>query len=770
MTRRFSLVLILLFGMTLQLIPARGQNPTTTAVPTPQTQRTSQTDEDVVRITTSLIQFDAVVTDKNGVPVTDLGADEFEIRENGEKRKITNFSYVPLASVTATVESTTTPADKKGSPSPPSAPPPPAPIALRPEQVQRTIALVVDDLGLSFESVKYVRRALNNFVDEQLQPGDIVAVINTSRGVGALQAFTSDKRQLHAAIDRVRWNPLGRGGISPFAPIEGDDIASETRAEMGGADPSAASAGLDEFSDELFTVGTLGTLSSLLRGLKDLPGRKSVMLFSDGIKILNSDGLSPYVLDDLRRLADLANRASVVIYTIDARGLPALELTAADNVRGLHSTTIIQGAPSSGGYSTTAGLGRVAQTQGTIAGGSLLSNRVSTSLAKRRTEVFDSQQGMNYLAEETGGLAIRNSNDLIGGLKKMLDGEQGYYLIGYVPNDETFDPARARFNKLTIKVKRPGLKVRYRSGFFGVKDADTGPAAPVTRAEQLAHAVVAPFASGAVDVRLTSLFANDATSGSFMRSVLHVDGTRLTFTDEPDDWRRVVFDIMAVTSGVGGEVIDQISRTENLRVRGETYREIIENGFDYIITVPIKRPGAYQLRTALRDTATERMGSASQFIVVPDLNKNRLVLSGLIINGFDPVKLKRSAESGNTPGGRVQPEPQAGPGVRRLRRGLVLEFGYLIYNAALDKATQRPRLQTQIRLFRDGRQVFAGDLLPFDAGTQTDLKRLNAGGRLQLGTDMPIGDYVLQIIVMDPLAKENQRTATQWMDFQVIDK
>jgi hypothetical protein len=60
--------------------------------------------------------------------------------------------------------------------------------------------------------------------------------------------------------------------------------------------------------------------------------------------------------------------------------------------------------------------------------------------------------------------------------------------------------------------------------------------------------------------------------------------------------------------------------------------------------------------------------------------------------------------------------------------------------------------------------------LPFDPGAQIDLKRLNAGGRLQLGTDMPVGDYVLQIVVMDSLAKEKLRTATQWIDFQISDK
>ena len=763
MKKQSSLALILIFSL---LATVLGQNPTPA-----QTGRPAN-DDDVVRISTNLIQVDAVVTDKDGKQVTDLRADEFEIQENGQKQKITNFSYVPListASPSGTSEtSNNTNADVRTSQ--PSAPPPSrGTVTLRAEDVRRTIALVVDDLGLSFDSIQYVRRALKKFVDEQMQPGDMVAVVTTSVGVGAFQQFTSDRRLLHATIERVRWNPLGRSGLSPFAPIEGEDFASETRAaQVRSADPRIASESLEEFSDELFTVGTLGALNHVIKGLKDLPGRKSVMLFSDGIKILNSEGRSIYIMDDLRRLTDLANRASVVIYTIDSRGVPILEMTASDDVRGMR-TPIIQGSPGRGGYTTTAGSGGFATSRsGTVAG--MSDNRVNLGLQQRRTELFNSQQGMNYLADETGGLAFRNSNDLAGGLKKMLEGEQGYYLIGYLPNDETFDPNKARFNKLTIKVKRPGLKVRYRSGFFGVKEEDVRPAAPVTRAQQLVRTINAPFASGAIEVRLTSLFANDVTSGSYMRSIMHIDANKLTFIEEPEGWRKVVFDIMAITFGLRGEVVDEISRTENLRVRGESYSQIMENGFDYIFTVPIKMPGAYQLRTALRDSATQRIGSANQFIVVPDLNKNRLALSGIIVSGFDFDKLKARAEISNASGGKLLPEPRAGAGDRRMRRGLVLEFGYLIYNAQLDKTTQRPRLQTQIRLFRAGNQIFAGDVLPFDSGTQADLKRLNAGGRIQLGTDMSPGDYVLQVIVTDTLAKEKQRTATQWIDFTLSDK
>jgi len=98
----------------------------------------------------------------------------------------------------------------------------------------------------------------------------------------------------------------------------------------------------------------------------------------------------------------------------------------------------------------------------------------------------------------------------------------------------------------------------------------------------------------------------------------------------------------------------------------------------------------------------------------------------------------------------------------------MMDYGVVIYNAQLDKSTQKPRLNTQVRLFRNGRQVFAGGERPFDATNQTDVKRLAASGALILGTDLTPGEYVLQLVVTDSLADRKYRTVTQWMDFDIL--
>ena len=363
----------------------------------------------------------------------------------------------------------------------------------------------------------------------------------------------------------------------------------------------------------------------------------------------------------------------------------------------------------------------------------------------------------------------------------MLDDQRGYYLIGYRPDDSTFDPktGRRNYHTLTVKVKgRPGLKVRYRSGFYGITDKELRPDLS-TRGQQLLKALSSPFASAGIKLNLTSLFGNDQQVGSFVRSLLYIDGQDLTFTAEAEGWHKAVFDVLAVTFGDDGRIVDQISKTHTLRVRGATYERIRQNGLDYLIILPIKKAGAYQLRTAIRDAASERVGSAAQFIDVPNIYKNQLTLSGLVLSGVDPANARNgSTESATTNGATPstsrlgsgdisdQVDPQAGPAVRRFRNGMMLHYSFLIYNAQLANAA--PQLQIQVRLLRDGQPVFVGQTQPFNASNQADLKRLATGGILRLGTDMGPGEYILQVIVSDALAKEKYGRATQWIDFEIV--
>jgi hypothetical protein len=232
-----------------------------------------------------------------------------------------------------------------------------------------------------------------------------------------------------------------------------------------------------------------------------------------------------------------------------------------------------------------------------------------------------------------------------------------------------------------------------------------------------------------------------------------------------------------VTFGDNGVVVDEIGRTHTVSVKGARYQRMLKDGFVYFVTVPIKKPGAYQLRIAVWDHGSERVGSASQFIEVPDVKKNRLTLSSMVLTELDAETLKQAtsgaADSANQPAttGRTEGEettdPRKSAAVRQFQRGHVMSYGIVVYNAHLDKATGHPQLQTQVRLFHDGKPLFTGKELPYELENPIDLKRLAASGAIQLSTTMEPGEYVLQIIVTDLLADQKHRVASQWMDFEV---
>lgn len=734
--KRRHLNALLLSGLLVSSGQTQQPKPSPTPASAGQSQPQKPDDVDVVKITTNLVQVDAVVTDKDGKLVTDLRPEEVEIFEDGRKQKITNLSYNMTETTAAELPAKEKSADKvidKNTPSAPSS-------RLKPEDIRRTIAIVVDDLGLSFASTHFVRRALKKFVDEQMQPGDLVAIIRSSGGMGALQQFTTDKRQLYAAIERVKFYMNGRNGIGAFGSIE--PPASGPR----GAEMDAANEELNEFRQDMFAVGTLGAVSYVVKGLRDLPGRKSILLVSDGFRIYNLDdpARNYLALEKLRRLIDEAGRASVVIHTMNATGLQTLGLTAADNLN---------------------------SSDGTAARSF---EDIEQQLTNRRNEAFETQEGLNYLAHETGGIAIRNTNDLSKGIRRVLEDQKGYYLIGYRPDNSTFDPRTGRrtFHKLTLKVTRPGkFTVRMRNGFYGVTDAERTP--PRTLGQQMMGALTSPFGATGVHLQLTSLFANDAKAGSYMRSVLHIEGRDLTFTDEPNKMHKCVFDVVAITFGDNGVAVDQpIGKTYTLVLTDEVYKRAIRDGLVYYTTVPIKKAGAYQLRLSLRDTATERIGSASQFIEVPDLKKNRLALSGLILRGTNVRQA--SGNAGPAPGtnpideGAEQGSADASPAVRHFKGGMLIDYAFFVYNARLSKTNNQPQLTTKVRIFRGSTLIFSGNENPYNVNSQTDLKRLTAGGQIQLGTDLVPGEYTLQVIVTDLNADEKHRTVTQWMDFEIV--
>lgn len=752
----------------------QGQNPTSTA----QSQQGNSEEDEVVRITTNLVQLDVVVTDKDGRQVTNLSAEDFEIREDGRAQAISNFSYISTVGATPPAN-TTAAAAATAAVAPPTRAAPVRPARLSPRDVRRTIVLLVDDLGLSFESVARLKPTLHKFIDTQLQPGDLVAIIRTGGDVGALQQFTTDRRQLHRSIDSVRWNSCSRQGLYAFSASTLDLFATPPRSGAFGMPPrpipgeggySACSAGA--------LLSSMNAIRFVLQGMRELPGRKSMIIISDNLPVEDrrSQGStitgipqggegaaavsvepargSLSVAAPLRRISELAIRASVVIYGIDVRGLPDVSVISAPDIS----------VPSVSGMTPS---GRSARFN--LPGNEIDSGReVGASLAR-----------------QTGGRLIYNTNDIGGSLRRVMEDQKGYYLIGYRPGGETFN---RRFHKISVRVKRPGLTARTRTGFYGVTDEEARPAPPTAR-DQTLTALMSPFGAGAISLRVTPLFADSPETGSILRSLLHIDARDLAFTDEPDGAHKATIKVTGVIFDDNGGVAGEHRRTHTLTLRGQTYERVLAEGFSFVFNMPVKKAGAYRFRVAVRDEASARLGAAGQFVEVPDLRNGRLALSGIALTGALDARGERNAAApgaqnaaalrpaSGTPapvGGGAPDEARgagdvgASPAVRRFHPGMSLEYEFFIYNAQPDKATNRPRLMMQAQLFRDDQLVYAGDAAPLDLGELANPKLALARGQLALGGKFPPGEYTLQLVVTDALAKEKHRTATQWIDFDIV--
>jgi VWFA-related protein len=664
-----------------------------------------------IRIDVNLVQVDTVVTDSRNRRVTDLTAADFELLQDGKPQTITNFSYVTHPAPPAPAPRATASAAAK----PAKGDVPPPPITVEPAAVHRTLALVVDDLGLAGDNIAPVRNAIRKFVDEDMRPDDLVAIVRTGAGMGALQQFTTDKRLLHEALDHVKYGD-GRVGMGSFTPL-----GSGPRGR-GAAQQVAA----NHFRDDALSVGSLGAIRYVVNEMAGFPGRKSVVLFTENIELVFRGTTDEMVQQAVQQLSDAANRAAVAIHAVDPRGIADFNVNAQDNT------------------------------------GRMSARRVSRVPAQREQQMETSQQGMFALSEATGGLFMQGVNDLSGELRKAADDSDGYYLLGYHPDATTFDDnGTSKYHRLQVRVKKSGLHVRSRDGFFG----QPGGAAQTelhTRDAELNGALQSPYA-GAIHPRMTAVFSNTAKSGTFISALVHFETSDLKWSDEADGGHKSTIDLAAATFDENGLALAAVNSTFPLTLNAKEYGAAVKNGLVYSLYVPIAKPGPYLVRAALRDPATENTGSAEKFVEVPDVAAGHLALSGVVMQD---ATTQASVEMPHGPAPRV--DMTGGTARRVFRRGMPVTYSYEILNVNASTG-QKPDVDVECRLFHDGAQVVTNKVALEIPADTPDPHRLIGAGRLSVGTNLPLGEYVLQVIVTDKAAKNKLNVVEQSMDFEVVE-
>lgn len=702
--------------------------------------------DSVVRISTQLVQIDAIVTDGKGKHIEDLSEEDFELTIDGKPQPLSYLKLIRLVEPAAAAAEE----PERKAPMPTLTQMPTR--RIEEEKVRRTIALVVDDLGLSFSSIYFTKDALRRFVDEQMQEGDLVGLIRTSGGFGIYQQFTSDKRILYAAIDKLRFALNGRKQI-PFTLSSSSSLMGrndvfqtpaekqhEERAARRGPDLTAnrenqnantqrdtemqeektreGDKAAEVFRESVFASGTLGALNYVVRALRPLPGRKVAVILSDGLRLrLDDTRFGVDMQRRVRNLIELANRSSVAFYSVNVEGLippipdPAVESIAdatVDNYSG--------------------------------------------------ADAFN--DGLRTLAYDTGGLALYNNNrtDLL--LKRAVDDNRSYYLLGFDPEDDKFD---RKHHKIRLKLKRPGLAIRTREGFLGIEDAKAREV-PATREGQLLSALFSPFGAREIPYQVTSLFFSSTTGQPVIRSYFHIDCSKLKFKEEENGMKSLTMELANFTFNEAGMIVESYAQSFQVRLDEARYKRAMAEGLTYLSDFPVKKPGAYQFRSALRDASSGQLGSSSQFIQVPDVSKGRFALSGIILN-----RVENGAAASTSQGGDVlNATIAANPAARRFATNSEIEYLASVYNPRVDKQRGKPALQLRFELYREGKPVFQSPERPVGAGRPTDPKWtwIDCGGRFQLKNFSP-GDYLLRLVIRDELRSGKDASVEQWIDFTV---
>jgi VWFA-related protein len=713
-------------------------------------QTSEQKNQPAIRLETELVQIDVVVTDEKGKLVRELRREDFELFEDGKRQQITHF-----AAGTSIKPATWLKAERK--PNDPNAGGNKIGSTATEVRAGRYLVIAVDDFHLEAGNLLQAKRVLHRFIEEQMVAGDQIAFITTSGNIGLYQQFTTDRTILERAIDRLSvqtrtvTSSLDVPRITDYQAElidRGDREALELavellqreqpsgspsqRREPGGRNASAAPAGSSVESPEVtqvkakarsivtqnayFTRTTLDTLNEVIRSLRQLTGRKLLVLLSDGFLL---GGNSSSQIHEIQRITDAATRSGVVIYSIDARGL---------------IVTV------SGGDASTP---------------ATISSQNPGAQSRIEHGAIEAQRdGLNALARDTGGFLLTNNNDLNLSLQRILDDNEAYYVLAYEPPETRRD---GRFHRIDVRIAdRPELKVRTRKGYLAPaaakvekpekkKEKETeqlsekqkekaAKEASAAKEAQIKSGLVSLFPIRDIPIEMTLDFIDVAGSGPMGVINAHIAGGALELL-QVNGLHNGSLDIATAIFDERGKVANSFSERIAINLKPDSLAAAVKQGFSYLKYVPLK-PGVYQARVALREEGTARLGSAFCWVEIPDLAKRQLELSSVFLTTAEVDEGKPS-----------QLRPSAS---RRFRSGGKVDFLVFAYNAKMDKGS--PDVVVQSQVYAGSKLIYASPLAKITPAPDGDLQRLPYAARVSLN-GFVAGEYELRLMAIDRTTK-----------------
>lgn len=687
----------------------------------------AQAQEDVVKVKSNLVNIDVIVKDKKGKYVPDLKAEDFTITENGVTQKI-EFFDAPLLQ---------TDPGKPGEEVAATAP-------------RNYVSLVLDYQTTDVTNLKPVREGAIKYVREQVTDADAVAVLSVTNGLQMLQSFTQDKAKLIACLENLDSSIDSKnfeqrdisdriGNLRDFLN-SAESTPGAIESPAGGAAAARvmiAQRVLQQFIRMRTALSmqqarpVLAALAAIAEGLRPIPGKKTLVLFSQGF-------VSPAVLDwQVQTTIDIANRANVAIYIIDSAGLRAA-------------------APASGSLVPSSPL----------AGASAIANQEQRIRAVGGETVFDTirQEGQTReydilyrISGDTGGKFLKGNNDIGQGLERINQEIQARYTLAYRSTNQNFD---GEFRKVKIEVRRPDTQIISRSGYYAIPPEEIVLLSPADKK------LLANFDGAQANPGLplfVSLSPFRTREGLYtVPLAIELPPSAVKF-ERKGDKRVMQLEVLGVLKIAPDRTLSRLGGNFDVNLSASDYERMLSNNIFYRQDLQLA-PGDYTIDLIVRDKQSGKIASRREQLVLPEPDAEFAAT---------PVVLSRYVE----PASELPPHPADFPDVfvhgktlirpsagRQFKSSDNLIMFLAVYNAANSSETQKPLVRVSVRLMKDGQPASKFFDYVLTEIQNQPVPHLTFAEYLRL-TNLAPGRYQVMIEVKDMVTRKSSK---QEAPFEIV--
>jgi VWFA-related protein len=639
-----------------------------------QTQRSGDQTE-VIKVTSNLVNLDVIVKDKKGKAVTDLKAEDFTVSENGVPQHIEFF------------DSTLTSENGAGRPAT-------AIVSTQPKPVNPTglprniIALVLDGQSTELANLKHVREGIEKYIRERISDSDSVALFSISGGLQLLQSFTRDKAKLLAAVNKastssnVSKTSEARGLAQDINSIREKLSAAPTEpipeTPAGGAAGSAAAEALIaqhvleqymQLRSALSAQQTrpvLAALAAICEGLRPIPGKKTLVMFSEGF--VGSETLDWQVQSTI----DIANRANVAIYIIDSSGLTG-------------------GTPTSGALVASSPLAGISgansmERRRRVGGGESVFDIT-------RQEGLNRQQDLLYkISDDTGGRFIKNTNDIAVGLDRIDSEIRSRYTLAYRSTDQNFDGS---FRKVKIEVRRSDLSVVTRPGYYAIPPSQIVPFSAADTKLLASFATLEAHPTLSLSLEMNSFRTRE---GYYIVPIsFDIAPSEVQF-DRKGDKQRLQLEVLGVVRAEGDDkILSRLGGNFDVALTEQQYESILRDKIFYRQDMQLEA-GNYSIDLIVRDRLSGKVAARRQKLALPVAGSEFSTTEAVLSRHAEPQK--QTAAGGDVLSAdnvQIRPSPS-----REFHPTDNLIIFFKLYNAAVAPETGKTLVRVTVTLMKDG--------------------------------------------------------------------